>query len=453
MYCKINRWVFAIFFWGGLWGLGCSQKLKTPETVLQSICSNLQKEINDKSICVDSEIGLKAISKKIDLKGKLTRKNIDAISLSRFQSSELVTELDLSDNPHLTSLPNFALDFPSLTHLDISNTNISDWDEDICQLKKLERLIGRNNSYKDDEVPFHTFCLENLKVLDMSGSDIRYIDEYVGKLSHLEELHMAHNQMVIIPLMLSTLPSLKLVDFRENTLKNEDLNTLQSCKSVPKDERENCQEDLVGAIECEFAHELPFQRKKPLRQMYTDLAGMNEDLLSYCDSGDDKSCPHFVKACRDILNEEDRSQCQLNVFESARINSNDLLHRDDCYMAWVGWMVEYESSPQFLENTIRGKTIRELRYASEYQSSQYFFCWRNPVEHIALALPWWKPEKLSAFPFEVFPEQLREKNISSHVEAFFSEVESKYWGIPECAHLPTLRDHVDAIRDTKEDST
>lgn len=447
---KLIHWVLLVLV--GLWGFGCSQKKQeTLKAVFGSICSDLQNMVEDGAICTDSEKVSAISGKKINLKGKLTEQNVDVVSLSRFQSSELITELDLSDNPHLTSLPKFVLDFPNLTHLDISNTKISDWNESICQLKKLEKLIGRNNSYRDNEVPFHTFCLENLRVLDMSNSRIRYIDEYIGKLSHLEELHMAYNQLIIIPLMLSTLPHLKLVDFRENTLENEDLNILQSCKSVPKDDREGCQEDLVDAIECEFAHELPFQRKKPLRQVYTDLAIGNEGLLEQCDSGNG-SCPHFVTACRDILDEDDRSQCQLNAFESARINSNDLLHRDDCYMAWVGWMVDYENSSQFLENTIRGKTIRELRYASEYQSSQYFLCWRNPFEHIALALPWWEPEKLSAFPFEVYPEQLREKGISSHVEAFFSEGEPKYWGIPECAHLPTLKNHVDAIRNRKSGS-
>jgi len=437
---KTSLWIFSI----GLWISGCSQKqadlkqeeqidLKQEEQlklVLKSICSDLQKKTNDKSICGDSEL-LKGFTK-IDLKGKLDEQSSGVVASSRFRASQLITELDLSDNPHLTSLPEFVLDLPDLVHLDISNTGISDFDKSICQLKKLERLIGRNNSYKDDEVPFHTFCLENLEVLDMSNSDIRYIDEYIGKLSHLEELHMAHNQMWVIPLMLSTLSTLKLVDFKNNNLKNENFHVAQNCKSVTEDDREDCQENLLDDIECEFAHELPFQRKEPLRKVYTDIVGNNKAVLKACESGDQKVCPHFVDTCRDILDEDDRSKCQLDEFESARLqNSNHFLHRDSCYIAWVGWMVDYDSSSQFVENTIRGKTIRELRYAGEYQSSQSFFCWRNPLEHLALAF-WNKPEKLSPFPFEVFPEYFREKGLISWILGGSTS---------ECEHLPTLKDH------------
>ncbi len=456
-FSKISQWILTIFV--GLWVFGCSQKSETLKSILVTLCSDLSKKTDNQSICVASEKDSKAVNK-IDLKGKITEQNVNTITSTRFQTSELITELDLSDNPHLTSLPKFILDFPDLTRLDISNTNISDWDEEFCQLKKLEIFIGRNNSYKDSEIPFHTFCLKNLKVLDMSHSHIRYIDEYIGKNFLLEELHMAHNQMVIIPLMLSTLPNLTLVNFRENNLKNEDLNIIQSCKSVPEDEREDCQEDLVDSIECEFVHELPFQRKEPLRQMYTDLAGNNEKLLEQCSSGDDKFCPHFVKTCKDILDEEDRSKCRLDEFEKTDTLGENQLHRDRCYINWIGWTVDYNKFPYLLEKTIRGKTIRELKYTSRYQSATS--CWSLwlPLENIRTlgGLIDFSPTRHDVKPFEVFPEQFREPGIASHVKSWtetegFLNADEQWWipssddeGRMECPHLPNLKESIERMQ-------
>ena len=75
-----------------------------------------------------------------------------------------------------------------MSELDISGTGISDFSKNICNLKKLVSLKASHNNYKEQEIPINIFCLSQLKILDMSYSSIRYIDEYIHQLAQLEEL-------------------------------------------------------------------------------------------------------------------------------------------------------------------------------------------------------------------------------------------------------------------------
>jgi len=392
---KITHWILLGILLG-LWGFGCSQQ------TLETACSGLQKVVKGEAVCVDSDKVSEIAGKKINLKERLTEQNVDAISLSRFQSSELIMELDLSDNPHLTSLPEFVLDLPNLVYLDISNTKISDWGEEICQLKKLETLVGTHNNYKNGEIPFHTFCIENLKILDMSHGNIKYLDEYVGRLQRLKELRLRNNQLFIVPLMIQQIPEISVVDFRNNFFKDDKINTLHNCHLVSSEEKEDCREEMLETISCIFYYELPSLRGEPLRKIYTDLSGQN-----------------------------------LDEFES--VDAKIPINKDRCYTAWVVWMIDYEESPELLEKTIRGKTLRELRYMSPYQSEHVpFTCYSTDWPFITDD---YEPKNMAALPWEIAPEEFREHGFATNMSSCWRD--SDYWiPVEECPHLVDLADHV-----------
>ena len=350
----------------------------------------------------------------------VSQKEWDLFKKEQAQYFPSLSELDVSDNPELFSLPSFVTDMVWLEKLNVSNTGIHNFGEEVCQLQNLTTLIASDNNYEGREVPFNIFCLKNLKVLDMSNSSIRYIDEYIGQLSHLEELYMSGNNLFLIPQMLSTLPHLTLVDFQNNQLKNEDLNSFQSCKDFRGDRKQECQEDLLDSIECEAVHELPFQRGEPLRQIYTNLAGQSPELLKQCENGNSTKiyCPSFITKCR-YAPEQDRERCMLDEFESTRTEERHRPHRDICYITWVAWLVDYEGFPELLNKTIRGKTIREMRYVGNSQSI-WTTCWDWPWEGIRTFGGWidFAPEKYTAHPMEVFPKAYRTPGIASNVKAW-----------------------------------
>lgn len=241
-------------------------------------------------------------------------------------------ELDISDNPNMLSLPEFVIYLPKLKKLDISKTGIKSFHQEISRLDTLTVLIASHNHYENQEPPLAVFSLINLKVLDMSYSSIHYIDEYIYKLENLEELYLAGNQLMVVPFMLHIMPSLLLVDLRDNNFHSpsglesmfggDSLNTLYTCKDVNDDsDRESCQEDMLENFKCEWWYELPFKRGKPFRRY------------------------------KEMTDEE---------FEvSFRLDGK---HR--CYLWWLN--TKYMSltdneKAAYLEHTINGKTHRELQ--------------------------------------------------------------------------------------------
>ena len=383
-------------------------------------------------------------------------------------------DLDVSENPQMLSLPAFVTHLFTLNKLNVSKTGISNFPKEMCNLNSLTTLLAAHNNYEGREVPMAVFCLVTLKVLDMSYSSIRYIDEYIGHLSFLEEFYMSGNSLFLIPKMLPTLPHLILVDFRNNNLKNEDLNALKSCRSLKGEKQEECQEGLLDSIKCEHVHELPFQRGEPLRQIYTNLAGQkSQELIKQCEDGEkdneDIYCPNFITKCRDYP-EYDREQCMLDEFESVKAENKHKIHRDKCYITWASWLVDYEKYPEILNKTIRGRTIREIRYINGNQTflldlldwpwnwnwldlldwpgnwnlPDKLACWERPWENIHTFGGYVDsaPEKYGASPFEVFPKVFREPGVASRMKA---RAETKsfvnydiFWWVPkDCPHLPS----------------
>lgn len=243
-------------------------------------------------------------------------------------------DLDMSDNPNMLVLPEFIVYLPKLKKLNISRTGVNTFSQNISQLSTLTTLIASHNSYENQEPPLTVFSLVDLKVLDMSYSSIRYIDEYIYKLENLEELYLAGNQLMVVPFMLQLMPRLLLIDLRDNSfglpldsdsVLDESLNTLHTCKGIEDDsDRESCQEDMLDNFRCEWWYKLPFKRGKSFRR-YKEMT---------------------------------------NVEFEAFTAEGQLPSKDRCYLWWLNskYMSLTESEKAvYLERTINGKTRRELQ--------------------------------------------------------------------------------------------
>ena len=431
MCCKINRWVFAIFF--GLWGFGSLQAQEI------EACSYLQNQTGGLSVCKSSGADSRVINK-IDLKGSITKYILDAISSVQFQSNEAIIELDLSDNPRLTVLPAFIFDLPNLVQLDISNTGISSFDGSICQLKRLEKLIGKNNSYKNNEIPFHTFCLERLKVLDMSDSQIRYVDEYIGKLQNLTEIVLRNHELTVLPLMLYELPYLELVDLRGYFSPNSQLNFSRDCKEVSETDKGSCRESLLEDVQCEYHKEIPFERGDgSFRQIYANMAGFS------------------LKVFEDP-NHSDLVDQTHNSPENPR-----LFLTDQCYIMWLGGMDYEGKSSYLLEKTIRGRTVRELRYihdvwfggdslGSFIRHSVSFDIFTLGFVDNACGLDFVMEDrtKLPFWSLEVFPERFLRGGVSvsirNRLQNHFGIYEEDWWVPDHCSHIPDFEERIEKIK-------
>ena len=341
------------------------------------------------------------------------------IEEAHIQHLDQVKFLDLSST-NTVHLPDFVYDMKNLEKLDISNTKIQWFDEKMCNLENLEILIGKNNTYKANEVPLYTFCLKSLRILDMSNSSLFYIDEYIGKLEHLEEIYMSDNQFLNVPWMFQNLKNLVVYDFRNNRIENSSINTLLSCKDEESHEdRKECNEDLRHDLHCDHFHEDPalWGRGESFRKIYTDMIGQDLDEFE-----DYETVPRT--------------------------------YRNSCYTAWLVWMIDFEED-NLLEKTILGKTIREDRYAGEYANhikigGGSLACW-------AKTTTWWWNDNLKKSPThgaESFPEQWRDMTgFSSRVQAWLASgdfFDRDWWidmRVERCPHLEGLGE---AMRKTRE---
>ncbi len=246
-----------------------------------------------------------------------------------------IEKLDIAKNPQVSYLPSFVTNLSTLSELDISGTGIRDFSKDICNLKKLTSLKASHNNYKNQEVPINTFCLSQLKVLDMSYSSIRYIDEYIYRLVQLEELHMRNNKLMVVPFMLHIMSSVLLIDFTENEFPSlswtdsafgyDSLNDLYNCKDKSTTHKKTeCQEDMLDNLRCSWWQELPFKRGYPFRR--------------YKEMTDEEFAAHTAEG----------------QFPS----------KDRCYLFWLNNKYTSFSEREkatYSEHTINGKTMREWR--------------------------------------------------------------------------------------------
>lgn len=232
--------------------------------------------------------------------------------------------LDLSNDQKLTAIPNFVYRISNLEQLDISNTKITNFSAKLCKLTKLKTLKASHNSYEDHEIPIAVFCLNNLKVLDMSYSGIHYIDEYLFYLKNLEEFYLRGNNLMLAPMTLHLLPKLMVLDLRDNKFKLKSVNSLYNCKNkLTEEEKKICTQEFKASIDCEHRYKFAFNRGSSFRERYTQMTGS----------------PH-------IFRENDHIQNQ-------------------CYNFWLSDYVTYHdpSKKYLLDLTENGKTIREYRLA------------------------------------------------------------------------------------------
>lgn len=251
-------------------------------------------------------------------------------------------DLDISNNPQMLNIPDFVFYIPKLKKLNISSTGIKNLNGDICKLNKLTTLIAAKNNYKGQEMPIAVFCLVTLEVLDMSYSSLRYIDEYIYYLKTLEQLYLRGNNLMITPVVLHLLPSLLVLDLRENKFAYEPVNSLHDCKDLEGDEKKKCQEKLLSSVECEYWYKIPFQRGNSFRTRYTEMTRE----------------PYKKR--------------------------NECLTCNLCYKFWLNDYVSYYDPDKkyLLDLTINGKTMREWRLADNKLIEESPQHWSRCETHI-----------------------------------------------------------------------
>lgn len=277
----------------------------------------------------------------------------------------VLEDLNMSKNLWLSFVPSFVTHLRSLKKLNISQTGISDFGGDICRLEKLEVLMASHNNYVGQEIPIEIFCLSSLKVLDMSHSSIRYIDEYIYKLENLEEFYMNSNKLMVLPFMLHKMPNLLVVDLTDNVfeplsevasmVEYTPLNTLHTCKETGSNsnDRKSCQESMLDNLKCSWWYKLPFERGRSFR-LYKDF--------------------------------EDMTVRERDTFE--RLKPEPTKNR--CYNFWLNTVyvpLPDEEKSEFMERTINGKTIREWKIVfslMEEQSIWHKFGFTSVCEIIRL---------------------------------------------------------------------
>ena len=315
-------------------------------TFSDSLKIAVQKTINKDDCSLVTEKDLSQIK-------QLTIKNIreeeTALLDEKYASYFPVLEdLDISKNLWVSFLPSFITHLRVLKKLNISQTGINDFNEDICRLEKLEVLIASHNNYVGQEIPIEIFCLSALKVLDMSYSFIRYIDEYIYKLENLEELYMNNNQLMVLPFMLHTMPNLLLVNLTNNIFEPlsevasvvgyTPLNTLHTCKETrdPSSDIQSCQSNMLDNLKCSWWYKLPFERGKSFR-FYKDF--------------------------------EDMTAREQKTFEKLKHQPT----KNRCYNFWLNNVyvpLSDEEKSKFIERTINGKTIREWKIVLSVMEEQ-----------------------------------------------------------------------------------
>ena len=321
-------------------------------------------------------------------------------------------DVDISNNPDVKALPKFLMYIPGLKKLNVSSTGIRNFPGEICNLENsLTMLIAANNNYEGQEVPVAVFCLSTLKVLDMSNSSLRYIDEYIFYLKELEELYLKGNNLMAAPVVLHMMPSLLVLDLRDNDFANEWVNVLHDCKTLNDSvEQEECQEELLYSVKCEYWHEVPddfVRAKQSFLDRYTEM------------TDEPYKTPDECLECNACYNSWINDYVFYNDLKAIPFSKNNIEQIKS---------FSFDPNRQYLfDLTINGKTMREWRLAlDEWDKvkNEHWDCqfnlkageFKNSTWKSAKTAPAWKfifnPEDrdYGVSSEEVFPERYRSPN-------------------------------------------
>jgi Leucine-rich repeat (LRR) protein len=147
----------------------------------------------------------------------MARNELRTKSLSEaLKNPSITTELDLSDDDNLRSLPEEIGTLTALRKLDVMSSGLATLPESIGALKQLTHLDLRQ--CKLTSLPESIGDLPNLEELQLSGNAIRAIPSSLVKLTRLRILDGAYSALQSLPEGMGSMTGLAFVDLRGNEI-------------------------------------------------------------------------------------------------------------------------------------------------------------------------------------------------------------------------------------------
>jgi len=141
-----------------------------------------------------------------------------------FLISNMIFGQDNEKSKEFNSLSEALKNPEKVFRLNLSNQEINVTDEQWLQFINLEYLTLKNDRLK--QIPLAITKIKSLKVLDLSGNDFIKLPEEISNLSNLEEIYLNDEKNMNLPKTLSTLA--KLPNLKTLHLENDNLSKLPS---------------------------------------------------------------------------------------------------------------------------------------------------------------------------------------------------------------------------------
>lgn len=138
------------------------------------------------------------------------RKIVDGNSCSLLNYNELYGA------KRFTDVQKACADSSEAYILDLSDKEISNFPDEIMDLKRLQILILNDNTLSN--IPLYISEIKNLQILRVNGNKIKYIPKEISKLLYLEELSLENNNITRISPEFYNLKKIKVVNLRNNQI-------------------------------------------------------------------------------------------------------------------------------------------------------------------------------------------------------------------------------------------